>query len=568
MLETNLNKHMLWVAFLALAWLQPDHFPPWGSFHSEVFAFAAFGLLSAAVIIGPPSLPRHRFQLAAPETGVLILLAVAGMQRMWGLPPYSGDTVALAIYLGAMLFALNAGRSLGNGSQALIVFSWMLVLVGLASVAVSCLQAFFPWEPPTFITPMQSWRRPGGNLGQANQLGTLLLWSLASTGYLLWRTCLELRVAVAIGIVLLLGVAMTESRTALLGLLCLALWCALKPVPGHMRPSKVISLGGLGLGLALFVLWPLFLVGFHEGNWSAEVASHGSVNTQVGTRFIVWPQLWAAAVERPWFGWGFRGVSAALNAVLDRYTNSDPFTYAHNLILELMVSFGYPLTALLVTSAIVWLWRRVSCIRNLADWYAVALLIPFALHSMLEFPFAYAYFVLPACFVLGMLDSHRPYMWSMTVPRRLAAGLWITWSVLGLIIVRDYVLAEEDFRVARFEALKIGKTAEHYEQPQLWVLTQLAAVNVATRVVPRPGMSQETMEMLKNAAHRFPWTAIQNRYALSLALNGNVIEAQRQLKVMRVMHGANTYRAIRELWESWAKDKYPQLLGLAQEEQE
>ena len=111
--------------------------------------------------------------------------------------------------------------------------------------------------------------------------------------------------------------------------------------------------------------------------------------------------------------------------------------------------------------------------------------------------------------------------------------------------------------------MNVGKTAADYERPHIVLLTQLRALLEVTRTVPHPNMSQDNLLLLRSAASRFPWVPVQNCYALSAALNGNVPEAQRQLKVMRAMHGEERYEAIRVQWDTWAQEKYSQLQGLA-----
>lgn len=557
---SNLRFHFLWGVLLVGAWLQPDHFPPWSSFLNELMAFAAVAVLAVAMFKAESNHSRTLL-IAAPEAAVVLIIVTACVQRAWNLPPHSGDTMVLLMYMVAMLLALAIGRGFVRMPYAAQTLAWAIGMAGLVSVFAALSQSLFPTESPVFITPMQNWRRPGGNLGQANQLGTLLLWAMASVGYLWWYARMSTTVALMMATLLLLGVSMTESRTALLGLLVMVSWGAFSPIFGTVRLRRILPLGVAMLGITFFFLWPFFLVGFHEGAWNADAVSHGAVNTQAGTRLVVWPQLVAAVLERPWLGWGIRGVSAALNAVLDRYSQSDPFTYAHNLVLELLVAFGVPLTTLLGAGTLMWMWRRVLSPRHISDWYAVALLIPFTLHSMLEFPFAYSYFLLPACIAVGMLDDERESRWALRVSRNAAISLWVVWCLSGALVVKDYVLAEEDFRVARFEALKIGHTPDVYEEPHLLVLTQLAAANAAIRVVPKLGMPSATMKLLEDAAHRFPWPAVQNRYALSLALNGNEPEAKRQLKIIRAMHGEKTYGAIQALWVIWGDEKYPQLRG-------
>ena len=107
--------------------------------------------------------------------------------------------------------------------------------------------------------------------------------------------------------------------------------------------------------------------------------------------------------------------------------------------------------------------------------------------------------------------------------------------------------------------MRIGHTPGDYERPRIYLLTQLDALLEAARIVPTPGMTPDRIELARKAAMRFPWTATQNRYALSLALNGNPEEAIRQLKVMRAMHGEKPYQSIKANWKDLAESKYPQL---------
>ena len=79
------------------------------------------------------------------------------------------------------------------------------------------------------------------------------------------------------------------------------------------------------------------------------------------------------------------------------------------------------------------------------------------------------------------------------------------------------------------------------------------------RIVPKPGMGSEELELSKKVALRYPWTATQNRYALSLALNGYPDEAVRQLRVMRALHGEKAYQRLKESWTALADEKYPEL---------
>jgi hypothetical protein len=132
----------------------------------------------------------------------------------------------------------------------------------------------------------------------------------------------------------------------------------------------------------------------------------------------------------------------------------------------------------------------------------------------------------------------------------------MAWSVV------EYVAIEEDFRIVRFEALRIGATPASYQRPHVILLTQLDALLHGGRIVPKPGMSADEVELARKVALRFPWPATQNRYAQSLALNGNPDEAIRQLLVLRALHGEAAYAQVKAGWTLLAHEKYPQLQTL------
>jgi hypothetical protein len=133
----------------------------------------------------------------------------------------------------------------------------------------------------------------------------------------------------------------------------------------------------------------------------------------------------------------------------------------------------------------------------------------------------------------------------------LAMSATMAWSAW------EYLLIEEDFRIARFEEMHIGKTASNYERPKIYLLTQLDAMLEVARMTPTPAMSEARIVVLRDVAMHIPTTAVQNRYALALALNGNPSEAGRQLKVMHAMHPGKEYAAIRENWLEQGETKYP-----------
>jgi len=493
------------------------------------------------------------------------LVLLVGLQLAGGLISFAGDALVLVLYLVLSAVAWELGYVSADGitygeqmrEDALEVLAWTLLVGACASAVVAFVQVLDVWEGVSWISRMPELRRPGSNLGQPNQLATLLLMGLASLLFL--QQCGRLAVATAWLLFLLLcgALAATESRTGVLSYVLLMLWCLSGRWRSSLRISHLALASGGLLFLGLYLVWPLLM---SSGDYYAQGAQ---VNTHAGLRLVVWPQLLEAVALRPWAGWGLREVSEAHNAVVYAHTVSEPFTYAHNIVLELAVGAGLPVTVLLLILVSVWGWRRLHAARALRSWYCVAAVLPVAVHSMLEFPFAYAYFLAPALFLLGALEAlvGTKAAWHIGIKTAIAIVLLI--GIVALWSVVEYSEIEEDFRVARFEALRIGQTPPEHKRPRVILLTQLSALLDGARIQPCPGMSAEMLALARKVAMRYPAPALQNRYALSLALNGQADEALRQLRVMRALHGEKTYAEIKLNWNSLAQGKYPQLRELS-----
>lgn len=498
---------------------------------------------------------------------LLLLILVVTIQNGTGSIVFSGDALVLIFYLVLCVFMLVIGYAIGHeqidnvSAQSLRRFvprfATLIVVVGLVSVAIALVQVLDIWNNASWILRMPALRRPGGNLGQPNQLATLVLMALASLTYLYEFRRFSKFVGMLIAGVLLLGLAVTESRSGALGLLLLATWWMTKRRRVGFTLSAQMGTLWLFFFACCFLLWPTCFNFIQEGGWTESTLAQ--VNTSAGTRLVVWPQLWAAVRERPWLGWGLGEISTAHNAVLHTYAESEPFTYAHNIVLDLAVGIGLPLTLLLFGATVLWLLRRVRMVNDVDCWYCLAVVLPFGVHSMLEFPFAYSYLLVPVMFLVGVLEARLSPRFVVRIPWRMAAMCWALASATMAWSVVEYIALEEDFRIARFEAMRMGKTPTDHERPSIYLLTQLAALVEGTRIVPMPGMSPDRIELARNVAMRFPWPASENRYALSLALNGDTVEAIRQLKVIRARHGDTAYQRIRTNWEALAENKYPQL---------
>ena len=247
---------------------------------------------------------------------VFLLVIVVVVQIALGRIEFAGDAWVLMFYLALCAVALAVGYKAGEVAQPVVgspvasqlhiaQFAVLLLLAGLGSVAIALVQSLDVWTTSDWIHRMPDFRRPGANLGQPNQLATLVLTSVASLVYLFETRRLSLLAALPVAAILLLGLAVTESRTGALSLFLMAVWW----MAMRRRIGLSLSVRAAALWILFFVVclwyWPAFLSIF-QIDGQAGGASSPQVNVRAGTRSIIWPQLWQPSLARPWLGWGLR----------------------------------------------------------------------------------------------------------------------------------------------------------------------------------------------------------------------------------------------------------------------
>lgn len=555
-LRSSTQQYIPGLILLLCSFLQSFNNPPWIAAHSEFFSFLAILFWTWGILRYNTTVQIH---LSTPIIALLCLSFLIAVQYIIGQIIFGGDAIVLLIYVYLCINTLIIAQWHNNIAWPTVLASTLLI-TALASAIIALIQSMGVWTESDWIARYAGFRRPGANLGQPNHLGTLLVMGAASLIYLSQRLRISRFVAALFSLLLIVGMSITESRTGLLSSLTLCLWWLIRGQIFTRAPRWPWVAASVLTLIVMMWGWPPFITLIQE---AGPLQERVTINTTSSMRLEAWQQLWEAVWIKPWLGWGLRGVSTALNTVLDHYPESLPLTYAHNIVIDMAIGMGLPLTVLAIYATGVWIRRRVKNAKTVDSWYAVGLLIPFGIHSLLEYPFAYAYFLVPAMLAIGMLEQDTLSSVRIIISRKIILGFLIFLGALFTLIGVEYIDIEEEFRIARFEILNIGQTPADYAHPNTLLLTQLKAMVAATRSIPRPHMQPEEIELLRTASLRFPWVSLQNTYTLSLALNGNPEEAIRQLKVMRAMHGEKMYARINANWKELVRTKYPQLSSLA-----
>lgn len=527
----------------------PSHFPPWISWHSEAVAWlAVMALAWSTLITRYKSDSTYRLSLSFLALPFLVFFGIAVLQWGVGVISWGGDVVVMFFYTMLCIICLVVGfskysflatePSKEKSSNLLVVLAWSLLVAAVCSAFIVFCQAFSLWEDSAWIARMPDLRRPGGNMGQPNHVATLLVMGMASAAYLQTRAQWSAATTAFVVLFLGAGLATTESRTGLLSLLVLFVWWLWKQPLVAPHASRWGSVGVTAVLVAMFVAWPILFNAIHI---MGDGAIENRLNSMSDSRFQIWPQLGEAALQKPWSGWGINQTAQVHNAVAHRYGASAPFTFSHNLVLDMALWVGLPITGLFVVVAAGWAWRRARATSDIMPWYGLAIALPVSVHSMLEYPFAYAYFLAPVMLGLGAAEGALGGGTWMRLRVKAALGILLTVTVLMAWSVVEYLNAEEDYRVVRFEMLRLGQTPATYERPKIVLLTQLGALLDSIRLPLKTDMAASDLELLRTVALHYPLATTEYRYAMALALNGNTTEAERQLQVMHAQHGERNY---------------------------
>lgn len=549
----------LGLLFFTLSWLASDHYRPWVNFHSEMLAFLGLFWLFVSVL----SHSRTRVVLPWVNGWIALAIMVPWIQYAAGISLFAGDALLSSLYLSGLLVAVFVGYFMGcsgpdNSAQGLMGLMHCLWLSAMISAAIGLAQWLNVQGPlGLYVVQTDIGERALGNLGQPNQLATLLLMGIVALSYVFERLVIG-RFAFVLGIGFLTSVLiLTQSRAGMLSVLV---------VTAYLMWKKSIVKSRLS-GKAVAGWAVCFLIGTLALPYLSELLQQGEVRgirstEPINLRWRMWQQVAYAVVQSPWGGYGWNQTPTAHAVGAVAFPGSSTYTNAHSFVMDMLAWNGLPLGLLLTGAIVYWFVTRIRTSIHLDAIHAMACLLPFAVHSMVEYPFAYAYFLIAAGLMVGVIEvaevRHKVFMLNI----RWAWAFLALWMSVGSYLTYEYFLIEEDFRIVRFENMRIGQTAEAYEVPNVWMISHLAAMLKAGRQVAEPGMSKADLENLRKVSERFAFGAVRFRYAMALALNGDPAGADRQMVIIQGMYGSGYYAVCQLELRRLQNEKYPQLAAV------
>ena len=536
---------------IGVSWLVPNHYLPWLSFYNEICMAAGLALLVAG------ALARRRV-LEWPATAWVLaaVAAIPWLQWLSGGLLYLGDAWVGSLYVIGLAVAVATGAT-----WARIDAPKFAARLSVATVAACMVSAVLAMWQVLDLGPLGLWAGEGGagvraeaNLAQPNNLATLLGFGVLGTLMLFEARKFGALTACLLVGVQLFGMALTQSRAALLfgpAIVVVLMWARWRGLATRTVPLAVCV--GTAIQWAATWLWPATQGALGQVT-SLTLAERGTGSI----RFLVWPMLLDAVSTSPWSGFGWLQVAAAqLSAATRHPPAGELWAHGHNVFLELVVWCGIPVGLALSGLVVWWFVSRLATLATVEALFGMLIVTVLGLHSMVELPYHFAYFLIPTGLWMGVVEAQR----SAPTLGRGFAGVAVAalGAAMTVALAVGYLDVEEDFRRVRFEGRRIGTPISADTVAQLPLLSSLTGFLRFARTEPRSGMTAAEIAEMDAMTRRYPYAASLTRYAEVLALNGRLADALQRFQAIRHIHGERTYQQARRDLRETIAEGHPEL---------
>jgi hypothetical protein len=514
-----ISKHFQAVLalLLSLAWLIPNHVLPWLGFHGDAWIAIVLSVIALVFCFRT----KFKFDAGCASRLAMALSTIPLVQYFFGQVLFFGIAWINFIYL--FSFAVVMGLATAwrrRDDRGLIdLLLWAIIVASVTSVLIQIVQLLrldylSEWilrSPPS---------RQYANLAQPNHLSSLLMLGVVGLLWFVVRKKINIYIGLVIALFLMFGVALTESRTAwlvLVFLLGLVIWR--RKVFTDNKPIYVVVSLAILFALIVLKLDDLYqALGFDQsGGQSRSVAKD--------PRWQAWSIFLKAAMLHPLVGYGFGQNAIAQFAVLEsNLVLGGSYLQSHNLFLDFILWVGLPagivFSLFLLKSMLIEIFQ-INSVERLA---LVSLIGVLGLHSMLEYPLHYAYFLLPLGVFAGTLAGQILPIKKIVYPSYHSAVAVMFCVVALSVTISDYLRVERSFYGLRFELKKI-LTDIPKSPPDVLALSQWREnIRVSRLEVEKP-IDQNDFLALKNVTTVMPSAFLMSKLATAFAVSGAKEEA-------------------------------------------
>ena len=516
---------------ISLAWLMPVHYRPWVTYTGELYAFFALFTLAAICL-------KEKLKIPAVSLPLLLLACVPLIQFFMGQVFFFSTAMMGFIFVFSFWLASVLGYNFSTGNYNREETFTNLSYVFLASGTITGLIALCQWSNLDSILPgmvnISGTQRPYANFAQPNNMATFLVMALMSCLYLYEKKKIQTKWLFACAAVIIMGVALSQSRTAWVTAIAIILYLALYQYKGVIRLKWYYSTAWFIFFVTCIVAFPLLSQLAAQAMNTDVVQSRDVVSRATGdmSRLAIWQQMIAAIQAQPWLGYGWYQTSAAFVSISDTVQGPVWIRSAHNFIIDFLLWNGL-IIGLPFLAYFGYLGYQLQRWVNTPESVIGILMIgAFLTHAMFEFPQHYAYFLLPVGFILGTVLAQNPKIKIIVMPSIGMKFIFAVGLLLLIVIYRDYDVAVP----------KLGQSIRYEKQPEkitnekpIYLLTKFNHRIAWIRLNPYSKASADQILEGEQMVLSYPTKYNLIKYAKILAFNGYEAEAKHQLQRLKTI---------------------------------
>ncbi|MFT0168812.1 PglL family O-oligosaccharyltransferase [Paraburkholderia mimosarum] len=543
---------------LTLPYAVVNHTYPIPTFYAEFVALTLYVLVAAAtlMLVRPA---RSGGGFASPTVALVpLFFGLLLIVQTFALPLAEPSMNWLgAGYLLAAFLATHAGYTISRArlmQSALVWGAFALQIGGLFAVFSQVIQLF---HLETKVTPLVVAynitvdRRPFGNMAQANHLASYIAFAMAGAMYLVQTRRLNPLLWGVLTAIYSGGLALTVSRGPWLqmGVIFVAgLWIALtgcRTEAGEGRGASADGLASAALsgrkaaGLRAWLIPVLLLVLFFGMNafvrwanirYNLDLAQSAAERmkdaSQIAPRLALWRYGWTMFKSHPVLGVGWGDFPVHQFELVRSLGGVEIANNAHDIFLDLLAKTGLVGLGIVVIGLVTWFVRALRVPHTAERVFGFMLIGVLVMHALVEYPQQYMFFLLPAMFVFGLLET-KPLS---VVPPHVALGVYAV-VVFGAIAALYPVLRDYN----RAEVLYYGQhPARDYGADPSRLFGAWGDYGMATLLPMNAASLSSKLYAHQRAIALLPGETVLRRYAVLQALDGDTVGAFDTVERLRI----------------------------------
>lgn len=521
------------------------HHLPIASFYPEWFS-AVFGVLAMPVLFNKDFYQAQKI----PRISLVFvgLAAIVCMQAILRLPQSTSFALLVLSYILFAFVLTLIGSYLRHAmgwEKVSITLAWFVVLGGVCNIIFVGLQVMMKsGVVMTWFPNLPSY----GALSQPNNFADYIGLAIASLMYLYAKKQLQARYF-WVGLVLFITLlAFSGSRSGWLYLIALTSFSAIfklnskKLTLEQQESVNLLLRAGIMLlplfAVVQFILYKAVPHGLIELPTEQVLASLHDKTSSLRWQF--WQTSWAMFTQHPWLGIGVGQMRWQSFLLLDDpaiNTSKLIFEHSHNLFVHLLAEMGVAALLLVILAIGAWLRGFKTQALNLESWWVIALLSIISIHTMLEYPLWYAFFLGVFAFLIGMGDTQFTQFnlndTGKGASKIIMACLFVVagWNVFSMGIA----YAKLEKWMLKETGLNVSLQKDAFFDDAIWVsensvLAPYGEMMFYNAITPNKENIDDLLALSESCVRLMPSMKFTYQHALLLQLKGDKIAAAKQLR--------------------------------------